>query len=81
MNGQSPDNLVLAQLAGIRTLLHSMDERLREHSARFTAVEARLGAIEQRLDIWNERMLSAFVTVVTKFKKRPGADRDPAGTA
>ena len=56
MNGQSPDNLVLAQLAGIRTLLHSMDERLREHSARFTAVEARLGAIEQRLDIWNERM-------------------------
>jgi hypothetical protein len=33
-----------------------MDEHMREQGVCLTAIEARLGAIELRLDIWNERM-------------------------
>ena len=58
-----PENLVLRQLRAMDDKLDRVLAGLRDHGARLSAIEARIGAVESRLDIWNERIARLEVRV------------------
>jgi hypothetical protein len=49
-------DLTLARVNLVIAKLETMSEVQRDQTARLTAIEARIGAVESRLDIWNERI-------------------------
>ncbi len=58
-----PDNLILRQLRAMDVKLDRVLADLRDHSARLSAIESRIGAVETRLEIWNERLARLEVRV------------------
>lgn len=58
-----PDNLILRHLRAMDVKLDRVLADLKDHSARLSAIEARIGAVEVRLEIWNERLARLEVRV------------------
>lgn len=58
-----PENLILRQLRAMDVKLDRVLADLRDHSARLSAIESRIGAVETRLEIWNERLARLEVRV------------------
>lgn len=71
MTDQNIADLTLARVNLVIAKLETMSEVQRDQTARLSAIEARIGAVESRLDIWNERIARVEVRLDLRDEATP----------